>query len=194
LPRGLGDSPLKREKKARRAGVQGTTADVASSNGPGSPSYLSTGTPSQDRVHASSSSSRSYNDVFFQRRPENSSVATNDIHEELRADDSSTTAPIAAALATPTLALPEAAASSVLEAIPADVVSSPLAFAPSVAQEPVPETSVAPEYVPKANAAPEHAEAPPAKGTAQQQPSTETTPSQEAKSGFFGRIFGRLRK
>jgi hypothetical protein len=60
--------------------------------------------------------------------------------------------------------------------------------------EPAPETNIAPEYVPEANVAPEHVEAPPANGTAHPQPSSETSSSQEAKSGFFGRIFGRLRK
>jgi hypothetical protein len=177
LPRGLGDNPLKREKKSRRAGAQDATTNAAASSGPDARSDVTMGVTETESVYASSSSSRSYNDVFFHRRPENSGAAANSVPETSHSDGSSASAPIAAAEAFSTPGTPEMAAIAV-EPASLDVVAATPVSTPVLIAEPAPVAITAPEI----NSAP--------------QPSifVETASPQEAKSGFFGRIFGRLRK
>jgi hypothetical protein len=135
-------------------------------------------------MHASSSSSRSYNDVFFQRRPENSGAAANSASEEIHVDDLGTTAPIAAAEVVSVSVLPEAAASASMDATAVDAIA--VGPAPSVVTVAAPVTQV--------EAAPEQVKPSPVNNIAQPQASVETGSHEETKTGFFSRIFGRLHK
>lgn len=188
MPRGLGDNPLKKERKTRRSTAQAVPISAT----PVSPSDFADSTVGQDGAQASSSSSRSYNDVFFQRRPDNSGAAANGIHEEPRSEDSGTTAPIAAAQASPISALPEVTASAVTEPAPAEVAVAPPTSSSFAPPEPVPAPSAIPESVPEAKSVPDQPVAQPVQ-TPQPAPAVQTAPTEE-KTGFFGRIFGKLRK
>lgn len=174
MPRGLGDNPLKKERKAKRA-----SAHAAPEGAPEAATGIPANATAPESVHAASSSSRSYNDVFFQRRPENSGAAANSVSEEVHSADP---APIAAAQAAPISILPEVAASAVLDEAPAEVLATPDP-APAAIAETIAEPSAAPE--PAAIQA-EH--------EVQPENSADSVSQQEVKSGFFGRILGRFRK
>ena len=179
MPRGLGDNPLKKQRRQRHAASQASPATAT----PASPSETQT-EPSQDNAQVSSSSSRSYNDVFFQRKPESSGAAANGVHEEVHMDEPVTGAPIAAAQPAPVPALPEVSASSVSEPAPTGVpVSSPGS-----------QSSPTVESAPQPFVAPEQPKETPTERAAQPENQDETAPLQENKGGFLGRIFGRLRK
>lgn len=169
MPRGLGDSPLKREKNSRRSAshrqatviTEGGDAATATSEGSAGAS------PNPD----------SYNDVFFQRRPE-SVQASSSVPEQVSVEVSA-----------PAVPAPTAATDSVTVVVPQ--VLQPVAIA-----LPAPEPYVeAPEA---AAASPE----PPSQLAAAPEPVQVAVPSHtavaapvnEAKPGFFGRIFGKLRK
>jgi hypothetical protein len=180
LPRGLGDNPLKKEKRVRRVGAR---ANAASATGPESPSYVSADVAGPETVGTSSSGSRSYNDVFFQRRPENFVPVENSTPQEIHIVDSGTTT-TAAAESVSAPVLPELAVFSSTERAPID----------AVAETPAPAAVIVAEPVPQLEAAPERVESPPANNVAQPQTPTEPAPREQAKTGFFGRIFGRLHK
>jgi len=179
MPRGLGDNPLKEKKRARRTGTRTPHTAVGSESPVDSPAVSG-----QESVQASSSSSRSYNDVFFQRLPENPGVAANSAPEEIRPDESSAAAPIAGSTAVDAQSIPEVAASAVLEQAPFEAI--PAATAPA--------TFTSPEPSPAVEIAPEPALSSLAVAIAQPAPSPGTAPQQEAKTGFFSRIFGRRHK
>jgi len=181
LPRGLGDNPLKKEKRVRRVGAR---ANAASATGPESPSYVSADVAGPETVDTSSSGSRSYNDVFFQRRPENFVPGENSTPEEIHTVDSGTTTPAAVAESISAPILPEVAVFTSTERAPIDAVAETPAPAPVTVVAPVLQHEVAPERV----------EPPPVNNVAQPQTPTEPAPREEAKTGFFGRIFGRLHK
>ncbi len=175
MPRGLGDNPLKREKKTRRTASQQrpfSAADVS-----GSVSAASTA-PIPDDAADASSSSRSYNDVFFHRRFE-SSPAANSTPEQVAVEESEpapATAPIAAAeAAVAAPAVPEAITPSTSEPQPEIHLSAPEPILPIEAPAPEPAAVQEPVHV------------------AEQVPSAEAAPQKE-KSGFLGRILGKFRK
>jgi hypothetical protein len=205
MPRGLGDNPLKREKRTRRAGTQ--TAYVVPALE--SPPDLQADAVAPESIHASSSSSRSYNDVFFMRRPEDSGAAANGAHETTSFDASSGTAPIAAAQAPDLPDVPEASPSPSLEPAPVEIAAIDVAAPIATPIETPPVVDIAaptevPFEVSASSPAPEEAapgpsvavETPPAVQASQpiQPESADQADSQEEKSGFFGRIFGKLRK
>lgn len=174
MPRGLGDNPLKREKKTRRTASQqrASVADV-----PGSVSVASTA-PVPDGTAGMSSNSRSYNDVFFHRRFEGSPAANSapELIAVEESDPAPATAPIAAAeaaLAAP--AIPEAIAPSTPEPQPEIHLAAPEPILPIEALGPEPVAVQEPVHV------------------AEQAPSAEVAPQKE-KSGLLGRIFGKFRK
>jgi hypothetical protein len=175
LPRGLGDNPLKKERKTKRA-----SAHAAPLGAPEAATGVSASVSAPESVHVASSSSRSYNDVFFQRRPENSGAAANGISEEVHSADP---ASIAAVEPAPISILPEVAASAVLDEAPAEVMATPDP-APLTHTETVAEGTPAP--VPPVLFQAENAVHP--------ENSADNVSAQEVKSGFFGRILGRFRK
>ncbi|MDA4136294.1 MAG: hypothetical protein OK449_04755 [Thaumarchaeota archaeon] len=181
MPRGLGDNPLKKEKRARRVGARG---NAVSATGPESPSYVSTDVAGPETIEASSQGSRSYNDVFFQRRPENFVPAENSAPEEVHAIDSGTAAHATVAELVSSPVLPEAAVFTSTERVPID----------EVAETPAPVPVAVAESVPQIQAAPQLVESPPVNNVAQPLTPAQPAPREEAKTGFFGRIFGRLHK
>jgi hypothetical protein len=173
MPRGLGDNPLKREKKVRKAASHRRSPAAPGASGSVS---MASATPVSDGSADVSSSSTSYNDVFFQRRPE-SSPAANSVPAEVavqEAEPVAPAAPIAAADAVSTEpAFPEVIASAAPEpqvevhAMPVEPDLSPVMASPAPVPEPVP--------------------------VAEQSPVPPVAVHEE-KTGFFGRIFGKFRK
>ena len=172
MPRGLGDNPLKRERKARR-GIQQTVHLET-------PPVIEQTPPPADSVgidsleEQSEPSSRSYNDVFFQRRPDDLPVAgtvspnleSSPSFVEVVSPTQETALEAAAEVIPPPV--PESLQAQPEPVLQADVSPAPVAVSPQAA--------VVTEAVAEVPATPRP-----------EQP-------QEHKSGFFGRFLSKLRK
>ena len=168
MPRGLGDNPLKRERKARRGIHQAVHMETVPSAEQTPPPADSVGLDSLE--DQSKPPSRSFNDVFFQRRPED--------------------------IPGPDIVPQDVAAVPV----PADVVASPLEVitepapeftAPAVSESP----PLEPEPTPPAEVSPQPIEVSPQVPVVAEVPAPpKQEQSEEHKSGFLGRFFSKFRK
>lgn len=178
MPRGLGDSPLKREKKLRRTSPQ---ASRPSSPTPGQASA----TPSGPGDLGSTIGPRvSYNDVFFQRRPETTLSPAVTAHEETHIE-------------TPLDSPPQPIAGTVPSAVtvydfPVEDTSRPVEVTSPLEATAHPIETVAPVEEVRAEPIPLVAEPQgESSSTAPASPAAEATTESTDKRGFFGRIFGK---
>jgi hypothetical protein len=193
LPRGLGDSPLKREKKLRHSSSRRSHAGTETAAAPELGSSVPRGT-NVSEVQALSS--RSYNDVFFQRRPDIPAADTvQEAHLEARAD-----VPFESQVETPIetpVAAPIEVATAPVEAITVPDFTAVTEAAALVASEQVPSVEAAPLEASPVEVAPAPVVEPaPEAAAVQAEPShvAETSQQPEKKAGFLGRIFGKWRK
>ena len=160
MPKGLGDSPLKRERQARRRTSASAVNVQETVSAPSAPATVESSLNTS--ASAEAPAGRSYNDVFFQRRPET--------------DTGQATAQPLETASLPVEVSASASASApdpVAVAAPVEIIAQP---------EPAPEVHVTASI-------PQLQEAPSA------EPQQTTSPElPQPKSGFFDRIFGRLRK
>jgi hypothetical protein len=182
LPRGLGDNPLKREKKLRRSSSR------PARSGPSAPatdqaSGLPVGIAGPGDAHTSATTA-SYNDVFFHRRPEELASgpaivpeATHEVHEETHIEP-----PVEAPVTAPVPAAPD----PVTEVLPVQAFDAPT---------PVPVETVQPTVAIPAESPADHpAEAPSAPAALDESQPAPAVAADAEKKGFFGRIFGKWKK
>ncbi len=185
MPRGLGEDPLTRRRKASRLAVSQFAAGgpVPGSSGLVSPSQ----SPAQGGAAVDVFSSRptAHNDVFFRKRSESgpTSISPPPVQEAVEPAISEP------ALATASIAEPVVAEPSIpdsIEAVPAissptfeeaaQSVSEPAPQAPLTPEEVAPAKSVAPDLAATERSAPAHGEPAPQEG------------------GILKRLFGRFHK
>lgn len=190
MPRGLGDNPLKREKKLRRSSSRASRAGPSGLTTNQNPT-LPAGISGPGDTHASPATT-SYNDVFFHRRPEDStSTATNVpevIHEETHVEAPADVHPEVPVETAPAVEVTpvEAAPAPVTETVPAAVIDTPAPVAVESIQ-PVAESPVESAPVPLVESSTE--------AVVKETPQTlAPVASVEEKKGFFGRIFGKWKK
>jgi hypothetical protein len=182
LPRGLGEDPLSRKKRtgaARSSITSGGSGSVGAAAGVDGPSALSPSVQASRGIPVASS----YNEVFFQRRAEESRSEVSPSVVALPRSEAVETV-VAEPTVAPVLPAPPAAPSESLAIVPMEEVKEPIApiavvDAPAI---PVEVASTTIETIPTVQA-PVAAESPP------KQEAQETQ-----KGGFFNRIFGKLRK
>jgi len=185
MPRGLGEDPLTRKRKASRLAASRYAADgpTLGSSGLGSPSQ----SPLQGGAALNSSSSRStpHNDVFFRKRSESGpgSNSPAPVHE---VDDQTISEPAVA---------PQVASEPVASE---PVLPEPIGVAPAIVSPPIEEPVVSiSESAPQAPAP--HEEVVSAQPAAPAAAALESPPAAHAEhapqeGGILKRLFGRFRK
>lgn len=174
MPKGLGDNPLKREKKLRRSSSRPSTSapfTASTAQGPVLPAGISA------PRDAYASPAASYNDVFFHRRPEEPApsvtIVPETAHEETHVD-----APVVAPV--------ESAPAAIPEVVPTETFDPPA---------PVPVEIIQPVVAVPIESAPEHSEESSPVAIVQETASPPApVAAADEKKGFFGRIFGKWKK
>jgi hypothetical protein len=190
LTRGLGDSPLKKRERGRRATQKVVHAD---SSPEGSQENASTESPNTalGEVTQAVPTTTSYNDVFFQRRPEvTSDTAATDTDTAGASEVSTAREVVGPTAVTPVVSAVPVETLAAVESPPEAVIAPTSLETPPRPEEPAPAPQVA-EVVEVAPPAPTHV-APAAPQATEVQTVRDTAPEQ--KSGFFGRIFGKFKK
>jgi hypothetical protein len=210
LPRGLGENPLKREKKRTRRTASAVLVTVPTVD-------AAAETVATETVQDAGASSRSYNDVFFQRRPEEADASAAPIAAAITTPEVSTdyhfaiaapTAALAETYSSPSLSepsssyfpevasVPEVASLETVTASPTEPILTaiPVPEIVAPAEQPVHESEVSTEQVVPEPAASSEQPQVLAQTTIEAKTPAASEPASEPKSGFFGRIFGKLRK
>jgi|GEM_PF-3295671 hypothetical protein len=185
MPRGLGEDPLTRKRKASRLAASRYAADgpAPGSSGLGSPSQ----SPLQGGAALNSSSSRptAHSDVFFRKRSESGPASSSPapVHE----------------VEEQAISEPEFAPQVVAEPVVSEpILPAPIEVAPAIPSPPIEEPVVSiPESAPQASAPHEEVvsaqPAAPAPAAPERAPAAHVEPAPQ-EGGILKRLFGRFRK
>lgn len=184
MPRGLGEDPLTRQRKANRRAGRHSASVATASNASGGVSSVKSEAGERIAPNASSSRPASYNDVFFRKRSEIDAVTAS--------------VGFSQGMTMPAISASATAHQVASEPEPAEPPASANAAEPPAAAAPVPSVPVhepvdsSPQLIPMAVPVVPAADA--EVGQSSVRTEAQATIIEPHEGGFLKRLFGRLRK